>query len=387
MFAIIILLAVLSLMAIDIFVPSLPAISVYFGQTANHTELTVSLFLVGFAISQLFYGPISDRVGRKPPIIFGLSLFALGSLLCMLAPSFLLFCLGRAIEGIAVGGGLSLARVVLRDLYSGVTLAVKSSQMAIFICLAPAFAPFVGGILQNHFGFRAVFMFLLVYSLLLLTLIIFCLKEPLQHKEKSLSISRTLKHYRELLSNFHFLHYIFITGFSFSAIILYANILPFIIQQQLHLSATVNGEVLLLAASGLTIAALISSRIVKRIPPRTLLYVGLSLLITSGLLLMITEAIWGTHLFFLIPCIFLVTLACGFIFPNALALSFAAIHVNIGIAGAIYGFTQIFISTIINFLLNVIPHQGQMLLGVFYVVLSLAGLLLLRVPVKNTIPV
>ncbi|MCX7123962.1 MAG: multidrug effflux MFS transporter [Gammaproteobacteria bacterium] len=386
MLIILILMAVLSLIATDIFVPSLPAIAAYFGQSTNHAELTVSLFLVGFAFSQLFYGPISDRVGRKPPIIFGLGLFVLGSILCILAPSFELFCLGRILEGLAVGGGLSLTRVVLRDLFSGVTLAVKSSQMAIFICLAPAIAPFVGGLLQNEFGFRSVFVFLSVYGLFLLALVIFCFKEPLKHKEKSLSLSRTLKHYRELISNFHFMHYVLITGFGFSAIILYANILPFIIQQQLHLSATVNGEVLLFAASGLTISALISSRIVKRVSPRTLLYLGLSLLLTSGLLLIMTEALQGTHLFFLAPCIFLVTLACGFIFPNALALSFASINVNIGIAGAIYGFTQTFISTLVNFLLNVIPDQGQMLLGIFYVVLSVIGLLLLMVPVKNTIP-
>ena len=204
MFIILILMAVLSLIATDIFAPSLPAIGAYFGQAANHTELSVSLFLVGFAFSQLIYGPISDRVGRKPPIVFGLSLFVAGSVLCMLAPSFELFCLGRVLEGIAVGAGLSLSRVVLRDLFSGMTLAVKSSHMAIFICLSPAVAPFVGGVLQNEFGFRAVFAFLSAYGIMLLMLVLFFFKEPLQHKEKSLSLSRTLKHYRELLGNFHF---------------------------------------------------------------------------------------------------------------------------------------------------------------------------------------
>jgi hypothetical protein len=147
----------------------------------------------------------------------------------------------------------------------------------------------------------------------------------------------------------------------------------------------VNGEVLLLAASGLTIAALISSRIVRHVSPRALLYVGLSLLLISGLALVITEALWGSHLVILIPCIFLVTLGCGLVFPNALALSFAAINVNIGIAGAIYGFVQIFISMLVNFSLNFIPDQGQMLLGIFYVVLSAMGLLLLMVRVKNAI--
>ncbi len=343
MFAITILLAVLGLIATDVFVPSLPAIGHAFVQPLNHAELTVSLFLVGFAISQLFYGPISDRYGRKPPLLFGVVLFMLGSLLCILANSFTWFCFGRILQGLAAGGGLSLARVVLRDCYAGTILAVRSSQIAIFVCLTPAIAPFLGGVLQSHYGFRSVFVFLFAYGLMLFILLMFIFKESIRQKEKSLSLTRTIKHYRELISNFHFMHYVVITGFGFSSVILYANILPFIIQEQLHLSATVNGEILLFAASGLTLASLISSRIVKRVSPRALLYIGLGLLTVSGMALLLTEMLFGTHLVILMICIFFITIACGFIFPNALALSFAAIHVNIGVAGAIYGFTQIFI--------------------------------------------
>jgi hypothetical protein len=134
-------------------------------------------------------------------------------------------------------------------------------------------------------------------------------------------------------------------------------------------------------------AALISSRMVKKTSPRTLLRVGLSLLFLSGLVLVITEALWGSHVQILVPCVFLVTLGCGLVFPNALALSFAAINVNIGIAGAIYGFIQTFIAMLVNFSLNFMPDQGQMLLGVFYVILSIMGLLLLMVRVNSTIVV
>lgn len=376
MFIILILLAVMGLITTDIFVPSLPTIGQVFHQSPNQTELTISLFLLAFALSQLFYGPVSDRFGRRPPLIFSLSLYIVGSLLCLFAPSFFLFCSGRVLQGLAVGGGLSLSRVVLRDSYSGQELAVKSSQMAIFVCLTPAFAPLIGGFLQAHFGFRSVFVILVLYGVALWSLLVFYFKETVKEREPSLKVARVLRQYRALLCNFQFMRYVIITGLGFSAIILYVNILPFIIQGTLHLSAKTNGEILLFAASGLTIAALVSSRAVKEISPRSLLRWALILLLIAGGFLMVTEFVWGTTLFALIPCIFLTTFACGFIFPNALALSFSEIQVNIGVAGAIYGFTQTFTSSLFNFSLNFIPHQGQMLLGLFYVGIAVLGLLL-----------
>ncbi|MDO8953695.1 MAG: multidrug effflux MFS transporter [Gammaproteobacteria bacterium] len=374
MFIITVLLAILGLIATDIFVPSLPAIGQAFHQSLNHTELTVSLFLVGFSFSQLVYGPISDRVGRKPPLMVGAILFVIGSFICVIAPTFVIFCLGRIIQGIAVGSGLSIARVILRDKYAGKELAVKVSQLAIFVSLTPAIAPFLGGVLQQYFGYKAVFIFLLAYGLLLVALLSFCFTETIKHKHKDLSFSHVILHYGQLLKNFQFMRYVIISGFAFGAIILYANILPFIIQNQLHLSAKQNGDVLLLAALGLCLGSFISSKTVHRYSPTKLVHLGLSILTLSGFLLVLCETLFGASLLSLIPLIFLITLSCGFIFPNSVALAFSQIDVKIGIAGAVYGFVQIFISMMLNFLLNVIPDQGQTLLGVFYIVMGLAGL-------------
>lgn len=307
----------------------------------------------------------------------GVLLFMLGSSVCVFATSFSVFCLGRILQGIGVGGGLSLARVIIRDTYAGMALAVKTSQMAVFVSITPALAPFIGGLLQNTFGFRSVFVFLLGYGALLLCLLVFCFKESIHQKEKSLSLSRTFKHYKDLVSNFHFMHYVIIAGIAFSSVILYANVVPFIVQDQLHLSAKLNGEILLLAALGLSISCLINSRIVQHLGPRKLLSLGLLILTLTGLLLVITDYLFGLSLVTLIPLVFLITLACGFMFPNAVALAFSKINVNIGVAGALYGFFQIFTSMVVNFILNTIPTQGQVVLGVFYLTLGLCGLCLL----------
>ncbi|RDI43820.1 multidrug effflux MFS transporter [Aquicella lusitana] len=378
MFIIIVLLAIMGLIGTDIFVPSLPAIAEIYHQSPNHAQLTISVFLAGFALSQLFYGPISDAVGRKPPLIVGVIIFICGSLLCIFAPSFSLLCIGRIIQGFGVGAGLSLARVILRDCYKDTLLAVKTAQIAIFVSLTPALAPFFGGLLQQQFGFQASFVFMLGYGLLVLFLLMTRFQETLQFKNPDQAIHTILVQYGQLLRNTAFMKYAIIAGLAFTSIILYANIMPFIVQSELNLSPAKNGLIILIAALGISLGSFISSRAVRHVLPKQLIHVGLMIFAINGLLLLVANYIFGTTLVCLVPLIFLITMACGFIFPNAIALCFSEINCHVGIAGAIYGSMQTFISMLANFLLNAIPHQGQALLGAFYLGIGLMGLALKR---------
>lgn len=377
MFYTIILLAIMGLIGTDLFVPSLPQIASVFHQTQNYAQLTVSLFLSGFAVSQLFYGPISDRYGRKPPLVFGVTIFIIGSILCIFNfNSFAVLCLGRIIQGLGVGAGLSLSRVILRDCFSGTELAIKTSKVAIFVSLTPAVAPFVGGILQQQFGYLSPFLFMLFYGVLLMILLKTKFHETLNKKEKALTLKNVFYQYAKILKNTFFIRYAFIAGLSFSSIILYANMMPFIVQKQLQLTALENGSFILIAALGICLGAFISRFTVKKVSSKILVLMGLLLFTLNGFLLITSNVLYGTHLYFLIPFLFLITVGCGVIFPNALALCFSIVDTNIGIAGAIYGTLQILISMVINFLLNMITHQDQFLMGVFYLFIGLLGLMI-----------
>ncbi len=377
MFAIVMMMAILSLMATDLFVPSLPALGHAMNQPVNTIQLTVTLFLLGFAVSQLFYGAVSDRLGRRPPIIVGTSLFVIGSLVCLLAQDFNWLCIGRIIQGIGAGAGLSLSRVILRDSYQGTELAVKNSHLSIFFSISPAIAPCLGGFLQSWFGYRASFVFMFVYGVVLLFLVTFYLKESIQHKHHTLSFIEVVKTYGEFLTNFMFMRYVLNAGMAFGAIILYACIVPFIVQDQLHLTAVDSGYILLMSTLGLTVTALVASKLVHRFHCYLLSKVGLLMLISSGILLIITQLCFGTHLGIVVPLLFLASMSCGLLFPSSLTLAFAQIHTKIGIAGAVYGSIQITISVLINLVLNRITDQGQAVLGIFYVVMGLIGLALL----------
>src|SRR3990167_4949881 len=376
MFIITVFLSILGLICTDIFVPSLPHIAAFFHQTKGDTQLTISLFLAGFAISQLFYGPFSDYYGRRPPLIVGTLLFIAGSVVCIFATVFDWLLVGRVIQGIGVGAGLSLARVILRDCYQGTELAIRSSKVGMCVSLTPALAPFLGGVLQQQFGFRSSFIFMFLYGLLILTLLLFFFKETIHHKNKNLTMRHTVTQYGTLLKNRLFIRYVMTSGLAFSAIILYANIMPFIAQNQLKLSPVENGLVILLAALGICFGSFISSKTVAKLTPEKLVNMSLLSFAIAGFLLILTQTLFGTMLVFLIPLVFLSTISCGIIFPNAIALCFTHIKCNIGIAGAIYGTVQVSIAMITNFLLNTITYQNQDLLGLFYLGIGIIGILL-----------
>lgn len=380
MFYLTVLLAILGLVGTDIFVPSLPHIAVTYHQAPHVAQLAITSFLSGFAISQLFYGPFSDYVGRKPPLILGLIIFIIGSFICLFANSFWWLCTGRIIQGIGVGAGMSLARVILRDTYTGTLLAVRTAQVGMFVSLTPPLAPLIGGLLQEHFGSEASFIFMLSYGFILLFLLIFFFQETLVIKNKELKLKTVLFKYGQFLQNIHFMRYAFIAGLAFASIILYASVLPFIIQIQLKLSAAANGIFLLMSACGISIGSFFSSRLVKNISSRFLIKTGLVLFIAGGISLLVTEIFFGTHLMYLIPSIFLISMACGLIFPNAIVLCFSEIHKDIGIAGALYGTIQMFISMLINLILNSISHQGQLMLGFFYLSIGIVGFIVICSP-------
>jgi len=178
----------------------------------------------------------------------------------------------------------------------------------------------------------------------------------------------------KLCKNQHFIHYAILAGLAFSAIILYANTMPFIIENQLHLGPSASGICLLLGALGICVGSFVSSKIVARTGSAKLIYIGLSLYCSMGLILLFTYYFIGTSLYSLLPCLFFITIGCGFIFPNALTLSFASIQSHIGIAGAIYGSLQTALSMLVNLFLNNLSTQNQMLLGSLYLIIGLIGL-------------
>jgi DHA1 family bicyclomycin/chloramphenicol resistance-like MFS transporter len=166
------LLTALGPLSTDMYLPSLPAIRADLGATTAGTQLTLSAFLLGFAVGQFVYGPVSDRVGRRPVLLFGLALFTLASLICTLAPSIETLVAARFVQAIGASGPIVLGRAIVRDLYEGARAGRELSRMSTIMGVVPAAAPIFGGLLYQAFGWRSNFAACIAFGVALAAVIV-----------------------------------------------------------------------------------------------------------------------------------------------------------------------------------------------------------------------
>ncbi|WP_139121764.1 MFS transporter, partial [Piscirickettsia litoralis] len=179
--------------AIDIYLPSLPHISQELNIATSATQWSLTIYLLSSGISQFFYGPISDSLGRKPILCFGLVIFFIGSLVTALAQGEISLLLGRLLQGLGIGAGAVIANSMVGDSFSGVRLAKVTSLSSFAYGISPIIAPFIGGLIQIHLGWRFNFYFLLVIALISLLLVIPLLPETLKKQSKQTLKITTLK--------------------------------------------------------------------------------------------------------------------------------------------------------------------------------------------------
>ena len=152
--------------AIDTYLPSFPSIERTFGVSSVATQQTLTAYLVPFALMTLWHGAISDTLGRKRVVVAGTLLFALGSVICALAPTLLVLLLGRVLQGMSAGAGMVVGRAIIRDVCAGAQAQRMMAVITMTFAVAPAVAPIVGGWLEVLMGWRAVFVFLTLVALL-----------------------------------------------------------------------------------------------------------------------------------------------------------------------------------------------------------------------------
>src|SRR5580698_8687431 len=152
-------------LTMDMYLPSLPAIGQAIDASTVQVQLAISRYLIGFACGQIVYGPVSDRIGRRPVILAALVLYAVATVVCAIAQSIHVLIAVRFVQALGGAGCIVLARAAVRDLYSGVRAGRELSLMGSITAFAPVSAPMIGGAFQMVFGWRATFVFLMVFAM------------------------------------------------------------------------------------------------------------------------------------------------------------------------------------------------------------------------------
>lgn len=378
--------ALVGFVAMDIYFPSLPAISYTYQITPGQAQLTLTTFLTGFGFSQLFYGPLSDAYGRRPLIMLGFSIFFLGSLILIFAQSYHGLLLARIIQGVGAGAGASLGRVLLRDQYSGNALSKIASYLTIGVGLATALSPALGGVIQERVGYVGNFCVMLGFGTLVTLLVIFILPETNQKCDKThIAIKTTIANYLYVFSTGTFVTNMLCSGLALAALLSYAIIAPFILQEQFHLTAKQYGYVALIIASGELSGTIINSLCVNQFGYRQMNFFGIILMLIPAIMLLILNTNNDISLLSIIMASFILTISIGIILPNTTAGAFSAIHYAYGTAGSIYGCFQIIITMLVTFWISNIAYQTATLLGSIILLLALASFLLFSLSVSRAL--
>lgn len=333
----ILLLVVVGQASIDIYLPSIPAMMSTFAASAERMQLTVSIFLLGYGGSQLVYGPLSDRFGRKAVLLFGLPLFIAATLGICVTTSATTLLLLRALQGVAMGAASVCARAIMRDCFEPSELPAASSTMAMGWALVPILAPMLGGYLQHYLGWQYSFGFLALLATSLLLYLTFGMRETNQLRTRALSLSGSFAAYALLLRSRAFRANMLMLGVLVSIFSVTNIATPFILQSAYHLSPVHYGWSLLTVSSGYLIGSFINKKVVARHAPVRVTGCGAALLALFGMGHLAVCLTVGGSVLTLVAFLFAVYMALGLIFANCLSACMRSFPQHAGSASALYG--------------------------------------------------
>lgn len=273
--------------AIDTYLPAFQVMEYDLATNSNFIQQTLTFYLVPYTIMTIFHGAISDSIGRIKTIKYGMSLFILGSIGCAFATSIEMLWISRLIQGVGAGAGNVVARAMVRDLYSGATAQKVMATIQIIFGIAPAIAPMVGGLLLG-ISWQAIFIFLIIYSVLITFFSVNFLPETISKQNRlPFNFESVLNRYKDLLNDKNYIFLILAVSFNFSAFFLYVLSSPIFLMQHLNLSSSQFGYLFIPTVTGMIIGSFISKKTAGIISPSRMLkiaYLWMLLITTFNLI-------------------------------------------------------------------------------------------------------
>lgn len=322
---------------IDLYLPAFPVLEADFETTAAAIQLTLTGTMIGFAIGQLVVGPLSDKVGRRIPLIVVTALHVLASVAAAFAPSLELLSATRVLMGVGAAAGGVVAMAIVRDLFGGRRLVVMLSRLALVSGVAPVVAPLVGSWLLTLMPWRGIFVVLAAYGVLMLISTVIFIPETLPVARRGERGGATvLQRYRSVFSDRVFIGVLVIGGMTFSGLFSYLSASPFLFQQTHGLDAQQYGLLFAVNSLGVVVGVQTASRLATRFGPQWVLAYSTSVLLLAGIAIVVTDqlglGLWGT----VIP-LFVFMTACGFTFPNVQVLALDRHGKAAGTAASVLG--------------------------------------------------
>ncbi len=365
-------LLLVSLFSMDLYNPSLPVITHALHASQSIIRNLVIAYLFGAAVSQLFYGPLSDRFGRKPIIVFALCVCIIGNVVSVIATTAWVLLFSRLIVGLGAGGCTVISRVILRDTFHDRHHLTRAfAYFAMASTISPAFAPMIGGFLQTHFPWQSNFIFLNVITLMMLIAILILFTETIQNKLSHLNSKLFLQGYKTVLSNRQFLVYSVMSALTFSITIGYYTINPFIFQNDLGFSPATNGLFYIIYAVGILIGTNVTKACVKKYAPESIVKIAAHFLFGISIVVTTLNLFGLFNVYTVLIPTFFIAVFFGVQAPSLIALGIANFKENTGSASAMQGMIKMLGPAIVLLAFAGVHVSKQLPLSLFFLIVSL----------------
>lgn len=334
------LLSMLGPFSIDTYLPSFPDIEAEFGVSRAVLSQSLSVYLLAFAASTLFWGPVADRFGRRSVIVTSMLVYTLGSVGCALADSMETLLLMRTLQGLAASGGFIASRAMIRDAHDAESAHRAMSQVTLLFAVSPAIAPVLGGWLHDVFGWRSVFWFLSVFGGML-ALVGLLVRETLAHDlRQSIRPSAVAAIYKRALLHRRFPALVLSLGFAFAGVFLYIAGAPTVIYEFLGLEAKDFGWLFVPLVTGLMLGSFISGRLAHRWPAHRTISVGFSVMGLAAGINLLGATFGETGITLVIAPLVLYVIGMAVLMPAITVLALDCLPHNRGSAASMQGFLQ-----------------------------------------------
>ncbi|WGQ11827.1 MFS transporter [Pedobacter gandavensis] len=365
----------LSGFATDIYIPSLPTMAGVLNVSSIQVQLTLSIFLISYGVSQLFIGSVLDSFGRYKVCLVSLLIFAAASLVIALTHNIYLIYAMRVIHGLTVGAIVVAKRAYFVDVFKGDELKHYLSLFSIIWSTGPIVAPFVGGYLQAAFGWESNFYFLAGFAVVFAVLELIYSGETLVHVTE-FNFRKIVNIYLEMIKTASFTLGIVMLGLAYCMVMVYNMTGPFIIEHELHFSPIIAGYSSLVLGFAWMVGGFIGKATInKPFFSRLALNVGLQLAFVAVMILSLN---FISNLYSLIFFAFIIHVGAGYTFNNYFTFCLSKFPKNAGIAGGLTGgFTYVIVSLLSYGIVSIVPAQDERNLSYSYLILILLSIIIM----------
>lgn len=357
-----------------IYVPSMPSLVTDLGTTPQRVTLTLTIFLIGFAVSQLVFGPLSDRYGRRAVLMGGLGLFLCANFACAFAPSIEALLFGRFLQSVGACSGAVLGRAIVRDIYGRDRAAKALAYIGVAFSVSPAISPIIGGYLQEWYGWQANFFFLAAVTLLVWAAAWLLLEETNRQPDPTaLNPYDMVRNYALLLRSPVFVRHMLALSLVFSGLMAFIAATPFLIIDTLGVRPAHYGLLSALAVFGTLAGNLSAGIFTMRLGIERMMWIGIGIAVASGgaMTALALAGFFGV-LVIVIPVI-LFLCGMGIVMPNGMAGAMGPFPRMAGAASALLGFVQMAVGAAAAALGGWLPHESLLPLACLMLVLGLGA--------------